>query len=166
MWYAGAKRGVRRGVLRTRDGVDTIGAAMARVLVVDDDTGIRETLGEALRAAGHEVGEAADGETAMRVLRDSPCRLIVLLDIMMPRVSGFDVLAEIVRDDTLARRHACIVVTAYPRALPPLATANRLSALDIPMPILAKPFDLDTLLAIVSDAAVRLLQTSPLPVTD
>lgn len=139
---------------------------MARVLVVDDDRDVREALREALEADGHDVGEAADGETALRVLRASTRRLIVLLDVMMPRVSGFDVLAEIVRDDELASRHALLLVTAYPRALPPLETVSRLSSLGISLPFLAKPFEANVLLAAVRDASQRLIQTAPLPVAD
>lgn len=139
---------------------------MARVLVVDDDRAIRETLMDALRTAGHDVDEAADGEMALRVLRESAGRYVVLLDVMMPRVSGFDVLGEIVRDDALARRHAFVILTAYPRALPPLETASHLSRLGIPVPILAKPFEIDALLNAVSAAARRLIETAPLPLAE
>lgn len=144
----------------------TVEERMARVLLVDDDRDIRDSLREALEVAGHDVGEAADGETALRMLRASDRRLVVLLDVMMPRVSGFDVLGDIVRDDELAHRHAFVFVTAYPRALPPLETVSRLSSLGMIVPILAKPFEVDVLLAAVSDAARRLILTAPLPVAE
>lgn len=135
---------------------------MASVLVVDDDRDIRDSLREALQAAGHDVREAEDGEAALQVLRSSTQRYVVLLDVMMPRLSGYDVLGEIMRDDERAGFHAFVIVTAYPRALPPLETADRLSALAIAAPVLAKPFDVTTLLAAVSDAERRFVHTAPL----
>jgi DNA-binding NarL/FixJ family response regulator len=64
---------------------------VARVLIVDDHPGFRAQARALLVAAGHEVvGEAADGESAMRVARDvSPD--LVLLDIHLPDTTGFDV---------------------------------------------------------------------------
>ena len=47
---------------------------MARVLVVDDDVTVREVVVTYLRAAGHEVDETADGESALPLLRDAPDR--------------------------------------------------------------------------------------------
>ena len=51
---------------------------MTRVLVVDDDVTVREVVVTYLRAAGHEVDETADGEGALKLLRDHPADLVVL----------------------------------------------------------------------------------------
>ena len=64
---------------------------MARILVVDDEPGLREFMVEVLRDAGHDVSEAADGERALAALRDEGFHL-VLTDLKMPRVSGMDLL--------------------------------------------------------------------------
>ena len=51
---------------------------MARVLVVDDDPTVREVVVSYLRAAQHEVLEAADGESVATIMRDTPADLISL----------------------------------------------------------------------------------------
>ena len=60
-----------------------------RVLVVEDDEGIREMLKYNLSAAGFSVQEASDGATGLRTARTSRPDL-VLLDLMLPGMSGFD----------------------------------------------------------------------------
>src|SRR5262245_64068037 len=72
-------------------------AWMARVLVVDDDEDIRETLRLVLEDAGYDVLLAADGRSALDVLRKGAEGLVVLLDLQMPNVSGVEVLQEIAR---------------------------------------------------------------------
>ncbi len=122
---------------------------MPRVLVVDNDDGIRETARFLLEDAGYEVVEAADGEAALQVLLDSSGPLVVLLDIVMPRVDGIDVLRQARRNGRL-KRHAFVVWTASRAEIP----ADLLMALRVPL--VRKPFDLDELLAIVSQATSRL----------
>ncbi len=63
---------------------------MAKILVVDDERILLDTLRYNLVKAGYEVRTAADGETALRIARqDSPD--LVLLDVMLPKIDGFDV---------------------------------------------------------------------------
>lgn len=63
---------------------------MARVLVVDDDPTVREVVVSYLRAAKHEVAEAANGETALVTMRDAVADLVVL-DLMLPGIDGLEV---------------------------------------------------------------------------
>jgi DNA-binding response OmpR family regulator len=63
---------------------------MTSVLVVDDDHTVREVVVSYLRAAGHEVREAADGESALTSMRDAPADLVVL-DLMLPGIDGLEV---------------------------------------------------------------------------
>lgn len=75
--------------------------AATTVLVVDDDPQVRSLLRQALEEVGHRVREAADGVAALRSVRESPPDLVVL-DVMMPHLSGFDVAAALKGDvDTL-----------------------------------------------------------------
>ena len=59
-----------------------------RILVVEDDDGLRETLAEVLTDDGHEVRVAEDGEAALEALHEWVPELIVL-DLMMPRMNGY-----------------------------------------------------------------------------
>ena len=64
---------------------------MARtILVVEDETTLRETLADALEAEGFQVVQAGDGRTALTRFRSSPPDL-VLLDLMLPEMSGIEV---------------------------------------------------------------------------
>jgi DNA-binding response OmpR family regulator len=67
---------------------------MARVMVVDDDVTVREVVVTYLRAAGYDVGEAADGETALIGLRDERADLVVL-DLMLPGIDGLEVCSRL-----------------------------------------------------------------------
>jgi CheY-like chemotaxis protein len=106
-----------------------------RVLVVDDDAGIRESLEEALTDAGYEVVVAANGRQALGML--SPRPALMLIDLMMPELDGWELLDELGRSASLADIPVC-VLSAIAKQAPPGAKA-----------VLHKPIDLDVLLATV-----------------
>src|SRR5918996_320047 len=64
---------------------------MARILVVDDDSDLRRLLCNLLGEEGHAVQAAGDGQRAVEMVLNSPPELVVL-DVMMPRMDGFQVL--------------------------------------------------------------------------
>src|SRR3954453_17582461 len=68
--------------------------AMATILVVDDEPNIREGVGLYLRRDGHSVVSASDGGEALRLNREHQPDLVVL-DLMLPRVSGLEVCRRI-----------------------------------------------------------------------
>jgi DNA-binding response OmpR family regulator len=70
-------------------------SAGARILVVDDDENSRAILRYRLEASGYAVFEAAGGREAFRHVADQPPPDLVLLDIMMPEIDGFDVCRRI-----------------------------------------------------------------------
>jgi two-component system cell cycle response regulator len=82
----------------------------ARILVVDDEAAIREYETNLLSELGHEVLAAADGAEALRVARENLPHL-VLLDIMMPELSGIEVCRQL-RADPRTRGVRIIVVSA------------------------------------------------------
>jgi two-component system NtrC family response regulator/two-component system response regulator HydG len=125
---------------------------MAHVLVVDDDKATREALRWLLTDEGHEVAEAKDGQTALDFLRTTLLRWVVLLDYRMPGVDGLTVLGAVATDASLACRHAYIAVPASAHLDRPVAPLR--AVLDIPL--IPKPFDLDTLLDAITQAAARL----------
>jgi two-component system chemotaxis response regulator CheY len=126
---------------------------MAPILIVDDDEAIRETLRFLLEDAGYEVEEAEDGVAALARLRASARPMVVLLDLMMPRMNGDQTLAAVAGDPTLRAFHEFIMVTASPRAR--LLTVGRPGA-HMTVPCIEKPFDLDGLLSAVARAEQRI----------
>jgi CheY-like chemotaxis protein len=127
------------------------------VLVVDDDDTIRESLVWLLLDEGYTVYEAPDGQPALERLREHPDGMVVLLDVNMPQMDGIAVLQAVEADPPLAARHAFILMSAFHRTLP-LAFVQQMTRLNVPM--VAKPFDLDRLVATVAAAAERLLPAS------
>ncbi len=73
---------------------------METVLVIDDDPGLAELLGEYLGSRGLGVRTAPDGLTGLALLRGGGVDLVVL-DVMMPGMDGFEVLREIRRDSRI-----------------------------------------------------------------
>jgi DNA-binding response OmpR family regulator len=71
-----------------------MGQEVQKVLVVDDNQDVRELIVHILSADGFHVYAAVDGENALAILNSNPVDL-VLLDVMMPGMSGLDVLKEI-----------------------------------------------------------------------
>ena len=83
---------------------------MARLLVVDDNADIRSALRELLEDAGHEVIDATNGfEAVDRALADRPD--VVLLDLLMPRFDGIEVLRRL-RTSATASQLPVIIITA------------------------------------------------------
>jgi DNA-binding response OmpR family regulator len=69
---------------------------MPRILIIEDETPMRTALTDVLAAEGHRVITAADGETGLnRALTEKPD--LILLDVMMPKLDGFAVCAELRR---------------------------------------------------------------------
>lgn len=111
-----------------------------RILLVDDDDSIVEPVRMALLERGHEVLRARDGhEAILRVERDQPD--LVVLDLVMPRRSGFSVLDRIRSGPTSPR-----VVMVTGNAEPQYRAAAELRGADA---FMAKPFDIDELLEVV-----------------
>ena len=113
-----------------------------RVLVVEDESLIRWCVREALAGAGHTVVEAADAESARRVLRDAASAIdVVLLDYRLPDSNDFRLLRDIRR---LSPNSAVVMMTSDDaRDLAPTALALGAHS------VIDKPFDvhmLDTLL--------------------
>jgi DNA-binding response OmpR family regulator len=85
------------------------------VLVADDDADIRELVAFKLEQAGYDVTSVADGAAALDAIRANPPRLAVL-DVMMPGLSGIDVLRQVRADESLGAVRI-ILLTARSRDL-------------------------------------------------
>jgi len=111
------------------------------VLVVDDDVNIRKMMIAALRRDGYQFLEAANGCEALDCMRAGKPSVVVL-DLMMPILSGWDVLKEREGDPEL-RRIPVIIVSA--NRAPEIATAVDKGI----CAFLPKPFDIGVLTALV-----------------
>ncbi|HWW62509.1 MAG TPA: response regulator [Thermoanaerobaculia bacterium] len=83
-----------------------------RVLVADDDAAIRQLVGTIIRREGLEADCVADGGAAIDKLEERDYA-VVLLDLMMPRVSGFDVIDYLRDRDARQQKPLVLVITAY-----------------------------------------------------
>jgi CheY-like chemotaxis protein len=115
--------------------------AKKRVLVVEDDEGIREALIDLLDTEGFEVRAAIHGADALGKLRDgSPPPDVILLDLMMPVMDGWAFRAEQKNDPAIAAIPV-VVITASRQA--------DVTALS-PKAFLKKPIDFDELLRVIA----------------
>jgi CheY-like chemotaxis protein len=108
------------------------------VLIVEDDEDIRAAMAELLENEGFEVSVASNGQEGLEVLGQMGPPCLVLLDLMMPVMSGEDFLRH-VRDNPRMDPIPVIIVTASGRA--PLPGTQG---------ILKKPFEISDLFATVS----------------
>ena len=75
---------------------------ITKILVVEDDKFLRELISQKLAKEGYEVAEAVDGETGIEgVKKEKPG--LVLLDLILPGIDGFEVLAKMKADPELAK---------------------------------------------------------------
>lgn len=103
------------------------------LLVVDDEPAIRVLLSDLLAETGHHVYTVPDGGEALDTLRSGPPPCAVILDLMLPRVNGWQVLGELQADPRLAQIPV-IVLSAHSDA----AAVARQYGVDA---ALSKPFD-------------------------
>jgi CheY-like chemotaxis protein len=82
---------------RNRRGMDASKAIMASVLVVDDHPDLGPVLARLLQRAGHDADFVSDGQSALDYARQQRPS-IMILDIMMPDMTGFDVLRALRKD--------------------------------------------------------------------
>jgi signal transduction histidine kinase len=115
--------------------VNPEGSARAnRILVVDDESLNRILLSTSLQEAGYVVETAQDGQQALEMLRTRPFDA-VLLDLIMPRMDGYQLLAEMKRDAAL--RRAPVIVVSSSDEVDSIVRCIEMGATDY----LAKPFD-------------------------
>jgi len=117
---------------------------MAKIMIVDDEKGIRRTLSEFLRLDGHEVVEAEDADIAMRLLQDHQLDVVVT-DIILPRVTGVELLRRIHEQ---APQIQVIMMTGEP-TVETASEALRIGATDY----LFKPITKSAILRVVGNAA-------------
>jgi CheY-like chemotaxis protein len=109
------------------------------VLVVEDDPAIRNFLKLALEAEGYRVETATQGQEALDMLPKLPTPCLILLDLMMPVMDGWE-FARALRKDMILASIPVALVTAYAEEAKTFSGAQT---------VIRKPIDLDLLLQVV-----------------
>jgi CheY-like chemotaxis protein len=112
----------------------------SRVLIIDDDAAIRESLAEILEFEGVQVLQAVDGLAGIEAARLQQPNL-VLCDLMMPQLDGFNVL-NMLRSDPITAHIPLVVISAGQEREQALACG----AADY----LSKPFDIERFLGVIA----------------
>ena len=117
---------------------------MNHVLIVDDESGIRESLSGVLEDEGYKASTAQSGEECLELLRKSHYD-VVLLDIWMPGIDGLEVLEKIKEFED---RPEVVMISGH-GSIESAVRATKLGAYDF----LEKPLSLDKTLIVVKNAA-------------
>jgi CheY-like chemotaxis protein len=126
------------------------------ILLVEDDFDVREALVETLRDRGYEVQAAGDGEQALKALRGGLRPGLILLDLMMPRMSGSE-FRMIQRTDPELSSYPVVLLSADGRMEEKAQTLKVDGAI-------RKPIDLDELFTVIE--RIRTLKNgAPSPTT-
>jgi len=113
------------------------------LLIVDDDSGMRDTLLDILEDSGFRVSVAADGVEALKAI-EAEAYDLVLLDIVMPRMNGVEVLKKLKQTDNGI---IVIMMTAY--AVQDLVEEALRQGV---YRMLRKPLDMDEVLSLIDEA--------------
>ena len=124
-----------------------------RILVIDDDLAIRVLLQAVLRRMKFDVELAEDGAAGLEKLQNDTAYDLILLDLMMPRLNGYEFIEQISQHYSDRRPHIVVFTAAGKRGvdkIPPSAVCNSI----------LKPFDLDTFIDIITNCVNRSHETT------
>lgn len=117
-----------------------------RILLVDDDALVRESLSDLLKLDGYDVIPAADGRQAVNLANNCPVDL-VLLDLNMPVLNGWDTFEQLTKDHPLV---PVIIVTGRPNQLFMAVNAGAGALMEKPMDV---PILLGTICKLLAESA-------------
>jgi CheY-like chemotaxis protein len=118
-------------------------ASPGYILIVEDDDDIREALTQILDLEGYVVREASNGREALDICANDPTPALILLDLMMPVMDGWQFRSEQVKDPALAKVPV-VVISADAGVHEKVASFGAAA-------VLPKPISLDRLLRAVED---------------
>ena len=124
--------------------VGKIDGAGSKILVIDDDLAIRVLLQAVLRRMNFDVELAEDGAVGLEKLRHDPSYDLILLDLMMPRVNGYEFIEQVGQEYPDARPHIIVFTAAGKRGvdkIPPESICNSI----------LKPFDLEKFVDMIGE---------------
>jgi DNA-binding NtrC family response regulator len=120
---------------------------MSQVILAEDESQLRGLIAELLASKGLRVCEAGDGAQALQLLKDNPGAALLLSDIVMPNMDGYELVEKSLK---LRPELKILMMTAYPTEQPP---PSALKAREIRT--LVKPFDPDRMCNLVVDMLAR-----------
>ena len=120
---------------------------MSQVILAEDESQLRRLISAMLADRGITVTEAADGVEALKLLQDDPAASLLLSDIVMPNMNGYELVEASLK---LRPELKILMMTAYAAERPPPAA---LKAREIRT--LIKPFDPDRMCDLVVDMLAR-----------
>jgi DNA-binding NtrC family response regulator len=120
---------------------------MPQVILAEDESQLRSLIAELLASKGLKVCQAADGLEALQLLKEHPGAGLLLSDIVMPNMNGYELVEASLQ---LRPELKVLMMTAYPTEQPPPAA---LRAREIRT--LVKPFDPDRMCDLVVDMLAR-----------
>lgn len=115
-----------------------------RILVIDDDLAIRVLLQAVLRRMKFDVSLAEDGAAGLEMLAGAGPFDLILLDLMMPRLNGYEFIEQIGKRYPDARPHIIVFTAAGRRGVEKIPPNSVCSSI-------LKPFDLDTFIDIIGE---------------
>ena len=115
-------------------------SACESILTIEDDDAIRVSLNDLLASEGYKVFDAANGKVAFEVLNTLPQPTLLLLDLMMPAMNGYEFSSAIKKMEDLSK---------YPIVIMSASRDGEQYAKQEGFPFLKKPLDVDRLLELV-----------------
>jgi CheY-like chemotaxis protein len=114
-------------------------ASAGTLLLVDDDSDVREAVRDVISDYGYRVVCARDGEEALRYLLNNPPPAVILLDLFMPRMNGWELARELEASPRLSRIPVITVTASAPHWGYPVPMAR----------VVRKPFDVEHLVRMI-----------------
>jgi CheY-like chemotaxis protein len=124
-----------------------MGFSRPTVLIVDDDPTIRKFLVEALSLEGYPLETATGGAEALAALKKSGQSRVILLDLLMPKPNGWDVMRELAATPEVRAKHRIVLMSALSNLE---LEETRSFAIDGQ---LSKPFSVEQLFNVIASAS-------------
>jgi CheY-like chemotaxis protein len=123
-----------------------MGVEQDTVLVVDDDPSIGDALKRFLSREGFSTTCANDGTQALEILQQGTLPSVLLVDLVMPMMGGWELIERLKRDHSLSRIPV-VVMSAYPRVVAPAKLRH------MNLPVVGKPFQMHDMLDTIRSVA-------------
>lgn len=139
--------------------VTKIDGSGRRILVIDDDLAIRVLLQAVLKRMKFEVELAEDGAVGLEKLRQNGPFDLILLDLMMPRINGYEFIEQVGKEFPETRPHIIVFTAAGKRGVEKIPADSVCNSI-------LKPFDLEKFIEMITDClqdthATRRAASSP-----